>query len=164
MAHGYELDDEQKDLLARWYPTVLGRCHARLWSDPFAAAEVAHNVMLRLAEELARGKTYAVDFGIVVFKVCEWKVKEYLAGRGYDAELDSDLAATGDPFEAVEYEDRVRRLAADLPPGQRQVVELRLLEGLAPDEIATRLGIERNAVDQRWHNAKRTIRGRFGDA
>ncbi len=160
MADGHALDDESKDLLARWYPTVLARCQVRLRHDRFAAAEVAQNVVLRLAEELARGKTYAVDFGVVVFN-CEWKVREYMAGRRQDVELDGELAAAGNPFEAVEYEDRVRRPVADLPPGQRAVAELRLLQELEPDEIATRLGIERNAVYQRWHNGKQAMRRRY---
>lgn len=156
------LSPEQKELLARWYPVVVERCRAKL-RDPYAADDVAHSVMERLIRELVRGKGYTVEYGVVVHKVIGWKVKEHFAGQSYEAELDAALAeAADDPFEEPEDADLIRRLVADLPDRQREVATLRLLDRLEPDEIAERLGITRNAVDQAWSNAKRKLREKMG--
>ncbi len=44
-------------------------------------------------------------------------------------------------------------LFADLPQRQREVAELLYREGLTHEQIAERLGVKRNAVDQALHNA-----------
>src|SRR5947208_4836287 len=154
------LSEGQKDLLARWFPVVVERCRVNV-RDGHDALDVAQNVMERLLNELARGKTYAVPYQVVVHNVIRWKVKEHFQGRRYDAELDEALAG-GDPFEQLEDEDLLRSLLAGLPDRQGEVASLRLLERLEPDEIAARLGIERNAVDQAWHNAKQKLREKLG--
>jgi RNA polymerase sigma factor (sigma-70 family) len=155
MPNAEALSPEQTELLARWYPVVRTRCRLSVWDG--AADDVAQNVMERLLRELRRGKTYAVPYRVVVHNVVRWKIKEHFEGRSYEAELDEALAG-GDPFEELEGEDLVRSFVARLPERQREVAELRLLERLEIPEIAARLGIERNAVDQAWHNAKAKLR------
>jgi RNA polymerase sigma factor (sigma-70 family) len=44
-------------------------------------------------------------------------------------------------------------LLADLPARQREVADLLYREGLSHEQIAERLGLKRNAVDQALHNA-----------
>ena len=45
------------------------------------------------------------------------------------------------------FDNRLPELFAQLPEGQREVCELRYLEGLEIEQIAERLGLKRNAVD-----------------
>ena len=49
-------------------------------------------------------------------------------------------------------------LIGELPGRAREVVELRYLDGLEHDEIAARLGIERNNVDQALHRGHLRLR------
>ena len=53
-------------------------------------------------------------------------------------------------------------LFADLPERQREVLELRYLRGLSPEQIASELGIKRNAVDQALHNGHRKLEETLG--
>lgn len=57
---------------------------------------------------------------------------------------------------------RSTTLFADLPEGSRRVLELRYREGLEIDEIAERLDMTRNAVDQALHRGHSRLRERIG--
>src|SRR3954449_13278840 len=76
----YLADGNHAALLAKYAPVVHGRCVARV-RDPHAAEDIAQNVILRLAGELSRGKTYGVvPYQVVVSKVIGWTIKEYFEG------------------------------------------------------------------------------------
>jgi RNA polymerase sigma factor (sigma-70 family) len=146
-------------LLATYYDVILARCLARLRNRD-DAYEVAHRVILRLAGELRRGSTYAVPFGVVVHKVINWKVVESFAEessgplpeRWDRGELDSAISE----FEGAH---DLEQLISDIAPGPtRDVMRLTYLGGLEPDEIATKLGMERNAVYQALHRGHKKIR------
>ena len=63
------------------------------------------------------------------------------------------------PFED---DEALADLFAELPEGSRRVLELRYREGLEIDEIAERLGMTRNAVDQALHRGHSKLRERIG--
>jgi len=148
-------------LLATYYRVVLERCRLRL---PDADAyEVAHNVMERLLRELTAGKRYPVPFRVVIHQVTTWKIKEFLTrGRVELLPEDWDPASGEDPFEPFEQGHDLLLLFAGLPPRVRGVMRLRYLEGLDIGEIAERLDMTRNAVDQALHRGHATIRERVG--
>jgi RNA polymerase sigma factor (sigma-70 family) len=149
-------------LLATYYPVIIGRCRARLRSED-DAYEVAHRVIERLARELRSGRTYPVPYSVVVHKVVNWKVVEFFSDPMpsplpeplldyWDAgELDRAL----EDFEGT-YD--LEELFARVGGRTRDVLELTYLDGLEPDEVAERLGIERNAVYQALHRGHRKIR------
>jgi RNA polymerase sigma factor (sigma-70 family) len=148
-------------LLATYYRVVLERCRLRL-ADP-DAYEVAHNVMERLLRELTAGKRYPVPFRVVVHQVTTWKIKEFQTrGRVELLPEDWDPESGEDPFEPFEQGHDLLLLFAGLPERVREVMRLRYLEGLEISEIARRLGISRNAVDQGLHRGHATIRESVG--
>jgi RNA polymerase sigma factor (sigma-70 family) len=53
--------------------------------------------------------------------------------------------------------DRLARAFAELPERARQVGALRYLRGWEIEEIAAELDIDRNAVDQALHRARRAL-------
>jgi RNA polymerase sigma-B factor len=59
-----------------------------------------------------------------------------------------DPATWDNGYDAFEQDFDLERLFADLPPRERDVATLRYVDGLEHDQIAERLGIARNAVDQ----------------
>jgi RNA polymerase sigma-70 factor (ECF subfamily) len=146
-------------LLARYEHWIVQRCVAAMRGHA-DAEDVAQDVKLRLWRELERGKRYAVPFAVVVRKVTEWTLKDHWAGRDTTVSLPEGWEPDPAPDFADEVDGRawLESVLAELPGRQREVWELRLLEGCDIDEIAARLGIDRNAVDQALHNGRRKLR------
>src|SRR5919108_5499213 len=146
-------------LLAKYEPTILGRCVAKLHGHP-DAEDVAQNVMLRLVAEFNRGKRYGeTPYRVVVHKVVEWTVKDYFEGRRIDAELPEDWdVGEGDFTEELVSRYYVAGLLEPLPEREREVMIRFYMLGQDPLQIADELGIERNAVDQALHRARKRLR------
>ncbi len=150
---------EYMRLLESYYGVIVDRCRARVPAQD--ALDVAANVVVRLLAELKRGRRYAVPFRVVVHGVVSWKIREHFEPAKYrSVELDERLAAA-DPFAGLEddldFAVDIERLLDGLPARAGEVARLRIVEELPPEEIAARLGIDRNAVDQAWHRAKRVL-------
>jgi RNA polymerase sigma factor (sigma-70 family) len=139
---------EHEELLAAYVATIRDVCLARIRNED--GYDVAQNVVLRLWAELQRGKRYAVPFRVVVFNVIGWTVKEHFQGASTAVPLPEgwDPATWDNGYDAFEQDFDLERLFADLPPRERDVATLRYVDGLEHDQIAERLGIARNAVDQ----------------
>jgi RNA polymerase sigma factor (sigma-70 family) len=143
------------ELLASYYETIRTRLLVRLPRDD--ADEVAHRVVDRLIGELARGKTYSVPFRVVVHQVIGWKLKEHFAERRHEPlpeEPDLPDETAEDPDERI----ALAQMLADLPPRSREVLELRYLDGLEIVQIAERLSMTRNAVDQALFRGRRRLK------
>jgi len=148
---------EHKLLLAGYFAAVRDRCFFRLGSRE-AGDEAAQRVFLRLWSELAAGKTYPVPFRVVVWMVTEWTLRGFSLGRR-EAELPDDWDGEApDAYAEWEVDHDLSALFAELPARQRQVLDLRYRLGLAPAEIAERLGIQANAVHQALHNGHAKLR------
>ena len=153
---------DHKLLLAGYFHAVRELCFLRL-RDREAADEAAQTVLLRLLNELKRGKTYAVPFRVVVWKGVEWTVRGFYPGAKQDDTLPDDWhPAAGDEYEGVEDDHDFGRLIADLPSRQREVLDLIHRQGLSHEQAAERLGITRNAVDQALHNGHRKLAEKLG--
>jgi len=148
---------EHKQLLANYFDRIHELCFVHLRNREIAE-EAAQIVLLRLFNELERGKRYTVPFRVVVWKVVRWTTGGFYPGAKQDATLpDNWDSAANDEYESVEDEHDFGVLIADLPARQRQVADLIHRAGLSPEQAAERLGITRNAVDQALHNAHRKL-------
>lgn len=131
--------------------------------DRAAAEEVVQRVFLRLANELAGGRTYAVPYRVVVWNVVNWTARGYeWAPKEADTLPDGWEGVAPDAFEEWEAEHDLGVLIADLPDRDREVLDLLHREGLSPLQAAERLGIERNAVDQAAYRGHRRVAERLG--
>lgn len=141
-------------LLARYETIIVHRCVARLRGHP-DAEDVAQDVKLRLWRELKAGRTYSVPYRVVVHNVIEWTLGDYWAGRDTTVPLPDgwEPATEDDPDGAI----IVSELLAELAGREQEVWEL-WMDGLAPDQIAERLGITRNNVDQALHRGRVKLR------
>ena len=170
MAHAGDADDAQllrdrdiATLLAKYQPTIVGRCVAKLRGS-LDAEDVAQNVLLRLLAEFERGKIYGVPFRVVVHQVIGWTVQDYFAGRPTDQPLPEHWEpALESESEAVVSRYYLEDLLDPLPEQTRRVMELRYLRGLEPDEIAGELQMEPNAVHQRLHAGHKRLRETWTD-
>jgi len=152
-------------LFAAYYPVVLNRLRLRLRNDG-DAYEVAQRVFERLCRELMGGKAYPVPFRVVVHKAADWTYKAFLAERHREqGDPLPDEIAGGPDGGIIEVEERawMESLFRRLPDRERQVMTLVHLDGLTIEETARRLAIERNAVDQALHRARRRLRELMDD-
>ena len=103
----------------------LARLHVRGdgWED------VVQSTLLHLWRELRAGKTYSVPFRVVVYSRTVWIAREYLAGRRFHDQLEDGELSGADGIEIDDW-SYLRRLFAELPPGDRRVAELRFVLGL----------------------------------
>jgi RNA polymerase sigma factor (sigma-70 family) len=145
-------------LLAAYHQIIVGRCIARLRGDD-AAYDVAQNVMLRLLTEFRRGKRYSVPYRVVVHQVIDWTLKEHFQEQDTSAPLPEGWEpAVEDSSEVVLSRYYLTDLFASLPRDTRKVLELRYIAGLEIEQIAERLGLKRNAVDQALHRGHAKLR------
>jgi DNA-directed RNA polymerase specialized sigma24 family protein len=149
-------------LLAAYYPVVRQRCMLGVRGD--AAEDVAHDVCARLASELCRGKRYRVPYRVVVHQLVSWTIKDHHAGIPTDLPLPYGWDAVGadNPFALFESDYDLDQLLHGLSDGDREVAELRYRSALEIDQIAERLGKQRNAVDQALWRAHRKLRVLIG--
>jgi RNA polymerase sigma-70 factor (ECF subfamily) len=151
---------EHKLLVEGYWGIILDRCRARVPRD--AAEDVAVEVAVRLLDELGRGKRYPAPFRVVVHMVTSWKIKEFFTRKPSPGFLGQPDPAAEDPeLEAVESDYDLLLLMNGLAPREREVVDLRWRQGLEIGEIAARLGLDRNAVDQALFRAHAKLRARL---
>ena len=163
MTHdGDAFDKEQLDagridvLLAKYRPTILGRCIARLKGHP-DAEDVAQDVYLRLLAEFHRGKSYGgLPYRVVVHQVIGWTLGDFFGDKRTDSPLPDELGEAQPEGELSRL--TLESLFESLPEGDRAVLSLRWIEGLEPAEIAERLAKEPNAVYQSLHRGHRALR------
>ena len=125
-----------------------------------AADEVTQNALLRLQEELSRGRTYGdLPFRVVARQVVRYTARGHEWGAKRDVTIPDgwDPPADDDPVARWIAEHDLRALLAELPDGQRVVAERIHLDGVPHQQVADELGIEANAVYQRLHNAHRNL-------
>ncbi len=147
-------------LLATWLPTVRTRVHAVVRDA--SADDVVQEVMLRLYRELAAGKRYTVPFRVVLHNVITWLVGNHLRRKdvrlvSFDEELDPGVELE------LELRDELEAWLGVLTAPQREVFELRCFGDLSAREVAARLGMAPNAVDQTYDRAKRRLREAVGN-
>ena len=147
---------EHETLLATYLDTIVGRCRARIHGPE--ADDVAQNVVERLWAELQRGRRYTVPYRVVVHKVIDWKLREHWGEAPSAAPLDEIPDEELEQYARSVSDLDLAAAFAQLPERQRQVAHLRYLTGLEHEQIATSLGINRNAVDQALHNAHRKLK------
>jgi RNA polymerase sigma-70 factor, ECF subfamily len=137
-------------LYARYFDPVYRYCYRRL-GHPEAAADATSHVFSKALAALPGYREDAPSFRSWLFAIAHNVITDDLRARRPVAPIDAAayVAATGpSPEEAVLTDEAgctVHRLLAQLPPDQRQILELRLA-GLTGPEIAAALGRSLGAV------------------
>lgn len=143
-------------LLERYRRLIRRRVGMRLRGQD--AEDATGEVVLHLYAELAKGKRYAAPFRAVVWRRAGWIATEFARGRREIPYEDYDAWHHGPDAHDVDDWGYVRTLLEQLAPRDREVFELTAYGGLPPAQIAQRLGVERNAVDQALFRARKALR------
>ncbi len=151
-------------LIAAYYPQIVARLALR--TDEYY--EVAHQTMMHLLGELERGKRYTVPFRVVVAKRTDWTLRSWRSRWTTERALPSGVApspgttdaireyaatslVTDDPAEIVAGNELIDDALDGLPPREREVMSLLMIEGRDRREIAAMLDISENNVYQCIH-------------
>ena len=108
-----------------------------------------------------QGKLRSFLFGIAARKTKAWRRKRWWRGA---LRLQQGEAASGtslhqeNPEERLAAREQLVAALEALPPAQRQVLILSVVEGLSVQETAKTLGIQENAVSTRLYRARRTLK------
>jgi RNA polymerase sigma-70 factor (ECF subfamily) len=157
-----------RQLFHRYYPRVYAFVQRRV-RDPALSEDVVVEVFYELWRSAARfrGQSRPSTFlcGIAHFKCLSALRAE---GRGKrSAVIPTDTTALarhasasnlGEELESREQIRRVRAALGTLPDGQREVVEMAFVDGLAYGEIAERLGVAEGTVKTRVARARAQLR------
>jgi hypothetical protein len=138
---------------------VLNRLRLRL--DEGDADEVVPRLAEGLLRERGAGWGSPVPVRAVAHPVTGWTYRGFFGERATGR-----LAPPPDRWEGaspgetagVDSADWLRRPFEQLPPREGELALLRYSEGLAIAEVAGRLGMTRNAVDQALHRLHRRLR------
>ena len=156
----------------REHVEAVQRFVARRVDDPYLAADLTADVFVAVIESAGsyrrrKGEPVAWLFGIarnVVAGERRRKAKELRTAasiRGRELVDEDDLAAL---HERIDRESDARELyrdLAELPAGERAVLELVALDGLSVGEAGRALGIGAVAARVRLHRARRRLRRRL---
>jgi RNA polymerase sigma-70 factor (ECF subfamily) len=157
-----------ESLLRELLPYVRGLVHRRLFQADLVE-DVVQNVLLSLHR--AR-HTYRSErpFGPWLRAVARNAVIDHLRARGrrpQELSLEADEVAEpaaderSSPLPAEPLSPELAEALAELPPSQRQAVELLHLEGLSVAEAAEQVGISRGALKVRAHRGYKALRARL---
>jgi RNA polymerase sigma-70 factor (ECF subfamily) len=155
-------------LYARYVDPVYRYCYRRL-GNPEAAADATSHVFAKALAALPGYREDAPSFRSWLFAIAHNVIADELRARRPVAPIDEavHIAATGpSPEEALLTDEAgrtVHTLLAQLPPDQRQILELRLA-GLTGPEIAAALGRSLGAVKIAQVRAFARLRATFDSA
>ncbi len=166
-----EGDEEAlRDLVTRAHPIVRRWALVRT-GDPTEADDLAQDVLVQMIRRLASYQGTAA-FGTWLYTVTRNAAEDRrrLGNRREKARRSAEAlgallpARTERPDEALDRERLASLLRAffeELPPRQREVLDLSDLQGFTSPEIAGMLGIEPVSVRAHLFKARRTLRRRI---
>jgi RNA polymerase sigma factor (sigma-70 family) len=149
----------EEELVRRFRPGLVAMMRART-RDPHAAPELAHDTLLAVIAAVRQGRLREPErLAGFVHGIARNVLASHFRRRGSEPvtvplEMDSPAPAAEDSHQRERWEMALRALA-QLPPADREVLELSLVHGLAPLEIAARLGLTADTVRMRKMRATR---------
>jgi RNA polymerase sigma-70 factor (ECF subfamily) len=153
-----------RDALSRAYDRYapgLYRYALMVAASPAAAEDALHQVFLRLAEGGQRGariEDLAAYLRVAVRNECFSHFRKLRRAEADGLSLLSPRNGQG----SIEEKLALERALLDLSPEQREVVHLKVYEGLTFEEIATTTGVSINTAASRYRYALEKLRHTLG--
>ena len=152
-------------ILADWYDEHgqrLYRYALLILADRSAAEDAVQEAFVRLAEVLRKRKT-GVTFSYLA-TIVRNECYSALRRRRRRAESAEPLVEPAAPGASEEERMIVDTSLRALPAEQREVIYLKVFEGLTFQEIADRCGISLNTAASRYRYAAERLRRAFGES
>ena len=148
-----------EELVRRFRPGLVAMMRART-RDATAAPELAHDTLLAVIAAAREGRLREPErLAGFVHGIARNVLASHFRRRGQDPSTvplgPEHPVAAPDDSGARERWQMALRAVAELPAADREVLELSLVQGLAPAEIASRLGLTPDTVRMRKMRATR---------
>lgn len=153
-----EGDDDALRLLYLLYADNVYGYVLAIVRDEHDAEDITSEVFSRLPRALTRYRSSATPFAAWLLRVARNAALDHL--RAQRSVPRAEVHAVTEVAESSGFERRadLRAAFASLPPDQRQVMLLRLVAGMSPNEVAEELGRSVDAVHALQHRARRRMR------
>lgn len=145
------------ELYERYLPRVYRFVAARLRRAE-DVEDVTEEVFLKVIDNLGRYRWRGLPFGAWIFRIARNEVVTFIRRQKLREHTDplDDRIRDSESGQAVRIEERdrmeaVRAAIGQLPPAQREVIELRFVAGLSVAETAKVLGKSENNVKVLQH-------------
>ena len=152
-------DEEAFTVLFHRFHDEIYRFATRRLRDPEAGQDVAAETMADAFSSIGRFRWRGVPFEAWLYTIARRRVVDRLraAARERGHEI-SDVASVADHSDSIVDAARIRAAIAELPPTERDVVELRFMEDLDVEQTARRLGKRAGAVRVAQHRGLARLR------
>jgi RNA polymerase sigma-70 factor (ECF subfamily) len=158
----FERDQGAEDDLVRLFGGRIRTMMAVQTRDPSLAEDLAQETMMAALVALRAGRLRATDrLAAFIYGVARNLLNDHRRGRRAqpDVPISPEMCLAPDPdrVEERERENMVRRALDSLPPPDREVLVLTLVEGLKPGAIARRLGLTPDVCRARKSRALKKV-------
>jgi RNA polymerase sigma-70 factor (ECF subfamily) len=126
--------------------------------DHYEAEDVTQQVFAKLTDSLARYEDRGAPFLSWLVRLARNAAIDQLRSRRAIPVADPIESEAADDGEDADRRETLRSALDTLPEDQREIIVLRHLGGLAPAEIAARLGRSESAVNGLHHRGRRALR------
>jgi RNA polymerase sigma-70 factor (ECF subfamily) len=144
--------DAFDELYARYSPRVFGYLYQRLNGNHEEAEDLTAEVFTKVYEKIDSYQVQGAPLSSWLFRIAHNRLIDSVRRRPRQTQVGLDLAPevpAGPVFQGVEQAvalEQIRVGLARLTPEQRQVIELRFLEGKSLAETAAEVGRNEDAV------------------
>lgn len=142
------------ELISGYYPEILGYC--RRHTPPGLGEDAAQETFLRAVRHL-EAYVHRGHFRAWLYKIASNVCADCWRDARDGAEL-SDLYQTDPGFERAELSADLASALSALDSGQREIIELRYIQGLSLRECAGALGIPLRTAQSRSRAALRKLK------
>jgi RNA polymerase sigma-70 factor (ECF subfamily) len=137
---------------------------ASLLRNHHEAEDVTQQVFAKLPDSLQRYEDRGAPFLSWLVRLARNAAIDQLRSRRAIPVAEPVIAEAADDGSSRDRREILRAALAGLPEDQREIIVLRHLGGLAPAEIAARLGRTESAVNGLHHRGRRALRAELGAA
>jgi RNA polymerase sigma-70 factor, ECF subfamily len=143
-------------LYARYAPDVQ-RYVASFVHDHHEAEDITQDVFAKLVKGIKKYEQREVPFAAWILRVARNAALDHLRARRAIPTEEVRVADNGHAAMSFDRGRDLRHALEDLPDAQREVLVLRHVVGLSPEEIADTLGKSESSVHGLHHRGRRTL-------
>ncbi|MDQ6805454.1 MAG: sigma-70 family RNA polymerase sigma factor [Actinomycetota bacterium] len=136
------------------YANDVYRCARNIVQNHHEAEDITQNVFAKLMQAIAKYEARQVPFSAWIMRVARNAALDHLRARRLVPCEDVRTDDEGQQAEDLERAQCLRVALEELPPGQREVLVLRHIAGLAPSEIAERLDKTEGSIHGLHHRGR----------
>ena len=126
--------------------------------DHHAAEDITHDVFAKLMRAIQKYEEREVPFAAWIMRVARNAALDNVRSRRQIPVEEVWISEDSDEQTSLEYTISLKEALADLPESQRQVLVLRHIGGLSPNEIAERLGKTEASIQGLHHRGRAALK------